>query len=378
MQRTSRALCTGDRSNGWIFGHLLDGSGGSKPLSPWDAATARHARDGMGAWIHLDFRSPQAERFIAGCTRVRGRDHEMKRRTHVSSLMVADPRMTQPRCEVASTWESMLLTLRVNFGKRFEADAPKYRNVVPFRMWLGRGILITARGRQPDEGELRLPLLSETLKAGSGPATCGALASAVISELTSITADSVEVLEDEIFQLKAQLQRRALLAGAHRPVGTTSLQALRRELMPLRYAAISMRRYEVPELHALQTVVRLTERPEQTLFSDADKYELREAKARQEALVESLNASIAAGEALQNEVGAHTAWQQSDYSFQLLVLGSILSVLTFCSISIDLLSLVPKLRQGADSGDSCQEAAGKGGVPRTQHVRRDHVLEFGQ
>ena len=51
--------------------------------------------------------------------------------------------------------------------------------------------------------------------------------------------------------------------------------------MPLRYAAISMRRYEVPEQHALQTVVRLTERPEQTLFSDADKYELREAKARQ-------------------------------------------------------------------------------------------------
>merc|ERR1712146_476996 len=97
--------------------------------------------------------------------------------------------------------------------------------------------------------------------------------------------------------------------------------------MPLRYAAITTRRYEMPELVALETVVRLTERPEQTLFSDADKHELREAKARQEALVESLNATIAASEALQNEVAAHVAWQQSRYSYQLTMLGCLLSTL---------------------------------------------------
>ena len=175
----------------------------------------------------------------------------------------------------------MLLTLRVNFGKRFEANTPDQRNIVPFRMWLGRGILITARGRASDEGEMRMPSLSRTLENGCGPATCGALASAVISEITSITAESVETLEDDIFALKAGLQQHALQAGAHRPVASAALQEVRRELMPLRYAAISMRRYEVPELNALQTVVRLTERPEQTLFTDADKYELREAKARQ-------------------------------------------------------------------------------------------------
>lgn len=342
-----RALCTSN-SDAWICGHLLDGNGGSTPLTPWDAAAVRQARDGMGAWVHLDFRSSQAQDFIAGCARVRGRDHEMKRQTHVSSLMVADPRKTQPRCEVASNWTGMLLTLSVNFGNRLDASEPRDRNIVPFRMWLGRGILITARGRQPDEGEMRLPRLSELLDRGTGPATCGALASAVISEITSITADSAVALEDEMFELKARLQQQALLAGAHRPVGATVLQGLRHELMPLRYAAISMRRYEVPELNALKTVVSLTERPEQTLFSDADRYELREAKARQEALVESLNATIAAGEALQTEVSAHAGWQQNDYSFQLLCLGSVLSVLTFCSISIDALALIARLRPVAD------------------------------
>lgn len=232
------------------------------PLTPWDAASVRQARDGEGAWVHLDFRSEHAQDFIAACARLRGRDHEMKRQTHVSSLMVAEPRQTQPRCEVAPGGIGMLLNLRVNFGKRVEASASKERNMVPFRMWLGRGILITARGRLPDEGVMRLPLLSEMLERGEGPATCGALASAVVSEITSITSDSVGALEDEIFELKARLQEQALIQGAHRPVSTTALQAIRRELLPLRYAAISMRRYEVPELHALQAVVRLTKRPE--------------------------------------------------------------------------------------------------------------------
>lgn len=271
----------------------------------------------------------------------------MMRQTHVSSLMVADPRKTQPRCEVALNGKGLLLSLEVNFGKRFAANEPfeQHRNIVPFRMWLGRGILITARGSQPDEGELRVPPISRVLERGSGPITCGALASAVITEMTSITADSALAIEDEIFELKARLQQQAQLAGAHRPVRAAALQALRRELMPLRYAAISMRRYEGPELNALETVVRLSERPEQSLFSDADRYEIREATARQEALVESLNATIAAGETLQKEIEAHATWQQSDYSFQLTVLGCVLSVLGFCSISIDALSLVDKLRR---------------------------------
>ena len=336
-----RALCSG--SDGWFFGHLLDGSGGSKPLTPWDAAAVRQARHGTGAWVHLDFRSPQAKDFIAACARTRGKDHQMKRQTHVSSLMVADPRTSQPRCEVAASLTGMLLSLEVNFGKRFEAAGGQHRNIVPFRMWLGRGILVTARGHQPDEGTLRLPSLSQTLREGNGPATCGALASAVISEITSITADSALVIEDEIFGLQARLQQQARLAGAHRPVRAAELQEIRRELMPLRYAAISMRRYEVPELNALETVVRLSERPEQSLFSDADRYEIREATARQETLVESLNATIAAGETLQKEVEAHATWQQSDYSFQLTMLGCVMSVLGFCSISIDALALLHAL-----------------------------------
>ena len=296
----------------------------------------------MWVRVHLDVGegSPQAQSFIANCTREQGRDHEMKRQTHVSSLMVADPRKTQPRCEVALKGTGLFLTLQVNFGKRFEVGT-RPKNIVPFRMWLGRGILVTARGPVPDVGELRLPALSRMLQIGRGPATCGALASAVISEITSITANSVLELEDEVFALKARMQQEALRAGAHRPVGTAALQSLRRELMPLRYAAISMRRYEVPDLAALETVVRLTERPEQTLFSDADKHEIREAKAQQEALVESLHATIAATEALQNEVAAHVAWQQGLYSYQLTMLGCVLSVLGLCSVSIDVLALLP-------------------------------------
>ena len=54
---------------------------------------------------------------------------------------------------LAFPWK-LLLSLVPHFGQRFEASElfPQHRNLVPFRMWLGRGILITARGHQPDEG----------------------------------------------------------------------------------------------------------------------------------------------------------------------------------------------------------------------------------
>ena len=140
LRRSTRRRLCGGNDGGWIFGHLLDGAGGSQPLAPWDDGAVRRAREGDGSWVHLDLRAPKAQDFIASCARAKGRDDEICRRTHVSSLMVADPRKTQPRCEVSSACAGMMLTLRANFGKRFEAHAVESKNVVPFRMWLGRGI----------------------------------------------------------------------------------------------------------------------------------------------------------------------------------------------------------------------------------------------
>ena len=181
LRRSTRRRLCGGNDGGWIFGHLLDGAGGSQPLAPWDDGAVRRAREGDGSWVHLDLRAPKAQDFIASCARAKGRDDEICRRTHVSSLMVADPRKTQPRCEVSSACAGMMLTLRANFGKRFEAHAVESKNVVPFRMWLGRGIIVTARGAAPDEGSLRMPALSRRLDAGAGPRSCGALASAAAS-----------------------------------------------------------------------------------------------------------------------------------------------------------------------------------------------------
>jgi hypothetical protein len=268
LQRSCAAPLTTGANDGWIFGHVLDGRGGSVPIVPWDVTAVRRARVGTGAWVHLDFRAAPSRDFIAACARTRGK--------WVAGLMVEDPRMTQPRCEVASNWAGMLLTLRVACSEHGEDMAPAEQevNIFPFRMWLGRGILITARGLQPADGAFRLPVLDKSLRDGHGPHTCGGLAAAAISDITTLTANSVMKLEDSMFALKARLQQQALEAGGHRPVSTSRLQALRRELMPLRYTAISMRRYEMPELNALQTVVRLTKRPEQTLFADGDMYEV--------------------------------------------------------------------------------------------------------
>ena len=48
----------------------------------------------------------------------------------------------------------------------------------------------------------------------------------------------------------------------------------------------------------------------------------------------------------------HAEWQQSEYTFQLTVLGCVLSVLGFCSISIDAFALVTRLRQSRDQANA--------------------------
>ena len=272
------------------------------------------------------------------------KDLEVKKQTHISNLMVADPRKTQPRCEItfseSAVCTGMLLSLEVNFGNRLRPTSRSSftRNIVPLRMWLGRGILITARGHQPQEGTLRLPSLSQSLEDGSGRRPAARWPPPSLG-VTSVTADSALRIEDEMFELQARLQQQAARGGV--PAGRRRGAAR----APARAYAAPVRRH----LHEAIRGARAErtrdgrealERPEQRLFDDADKYELREAMSRQDALVESLKATLAAGYALKKDIEAHATWEQSVYSFRLTVLGSVLSVLGFCSISIDALSLM--------------------------------------
>jgi len=288
--------------------------------------------------VHLDFRSPHAPDFLTRC-------YPRKRGKWISNMMTESPRKTQPRCEVSPGWNGLLLTLRV--AERPE-DEPE-----PFRLWLGPGVLVTACAEpEPPELGLQCQLLQESLGQGTGPASCGTLATSIISSMTTLTSDSVASLSDLTFALKGQLQQTALAAGPKQPVSSSDLNALRRALMPLRYAAITMRRYEVPERDALATVLRFADHPGQSLFSDTDRYDLSEAAATQDALVASLDATLAAGEALQNELMAHLTWQQGEHSFRLTVLGSVLSILGFFSISVDVLDFVARRRDAVEQADA--------------------------
>ena len=107
LRRSTRRPLCGGNDGGWIFGHLLDGAGGSRPLAPWDDGAVRRAREGDGSWVHLDLRAPKAQDFIASCARAKGRDDEICRRTHVSSLIASKlPRRWQLYIELFSRSDS--------------------------------------------------------------------------------------------------------------------------------------------------------------------------------------------------------------------------------------------------------------------------------
>ena len=127
-KRALSSIYEAESRDGWHFGSLLDGAGGTAPLQPWDADAVRNAGHGGGggAWVHLDFRSPHAQPFLAKC-------YPRKRGKWASTLMTENPRKTQPRCEVSPGWNGLLLTLRVPLDE----GEPE-----PFRLLLGRHNLV--------------------------------------------------------------------------------------------------------------------------------------------------------------------------------------------------------------------------------------------
>ena len=107
---------------------------------------------GDGAWVHLDYRAPRAKEFIAACAGGRWtafKDLEVKKQTHISNLMVADPRKTQPRCEITFSENAVCTGMLLSLFDRDDRPMVQKRTLKALR-WL----------RAADEDEFRVALAS--------------------------------------------------------------------------------------------------------------------------------------------------------------------------------------------------------------------------
>lgn len=282
--------------------------------------------------MHLDFTQPNTRAWLL---RVAG-----TRSGHwTSTRLTENPRCTKPRCEVADDESALLLTLHAAAGLAAGLARPMER-VISLRLWLTQRVLITARDEELLEQLMHLNLLESSLLSGRGARSCGGLLPSIVDRAVQLSSQAATHIEDQIFELQATLQQRSLARGGAKPVPRGELQALLQELTPLRYDLIRMKRHAAPQGAAITTLLDLCASHEQRLFSERAVYNCKECHRHQEVLEEALDEAREAGEVLHGEILAHVGWATARGTFWLTVLGSVLGVLAFCSVSVDLLDFI--------------------------------------
>lgn len=315
--------------------YALDGLGGARQLDARDEEAMKgvlkfpKVEQGKspataGIWIHSDLRSASAQGWLK---RVVGR-----------RVAVQTSRWTeedQPSCEPSLSSDALLINFRATKGLP-TGLAKRGPELVTFHLWLSRHLLISAESSH-ESGTSIVPSLRQSLEEGHGAPTCGQLASAILEGATGLSTVAAREAEDEVFRLKERLQRLALGSLAHR-----ELELLRRDLAQVRYNVIMLRRYLSPQREPLEALLHFCMLPEQQLLDEKAIVACRKMQDRNRSMVEHLDAARSAGEALQVEILALVGWATATSSYRLTVLGSLIGVLGFFSISFDLLSFVER------------------------------------
>lgn len=330
-----------------LFVLALDGVGGARRLDPWDEDGIRDAftlaKAGFdraqtatpritGVWIHSDFKCEQTRGWLR---RVLGRRFAAQ----TTDWLTEDLNGAQPLCEPSPSSDALLLTLRAAKGlpTGFAKQGPK---LVAFHLWVMRHLLVSATEAMPGEGAFLIPELEQSLLDGSGEVTAGALAALILERAMHVSISGAKEAEDIIFDLKERLQFLAMGSLASR-----ELELLRRDLAQIRYNVVLLRRYLFPQQEPLESLMQFcTRREGRNLFSEKAISNCKKAQERHQALVECLDATRSAGEILQGELLALIQWGTASGSYRLTLLGSVLGVLGFFSVSFDLLNFMERRR----------------------------------
>jgi zinc transporter len=260
---------------------LLDGEGGSRPLT---AAEAAVPQTGI-RWMRLDYTTEE------------GRDW-LRRRSNlppatISALLAEDPR---PRSLVEG--DGMLLVLRgVNTTS---PDEPE--DMVAVRLWIEPGLIVTVRRRAlASTREIR-----NALEAGRGPRTEGEF----LVDLMQRLLDKLGLVVTDLDAAGYELEEKVITAES---------RELRSQLGALRRQAIALRRYVAPQR---DTVVRLhTERV--PWLSDIDRGHLRESADRIQRYIEDLDSARDRAAVTQEELSNRLAESTNRTMYTLSVVAAI-------------------------------------------------------
>jgi zinc transporter len=204
-------MSTSYEPSGLLNAYLLDGKGGAESLD-WEGISRWSPNDGV-MWINLDYSIPDAERWLAGASKIPPLARE--------ALLDVDPR---PRALAVD--DNLQLILRgLN---RNRAAMPE--DMISIRAWVEPRRIITMRHRVSRS----LESVAADLVRGSGPRNGGDLVALLVERALEPVVLRVDTLGDEIAACEDQA------------IGESSGE-LRKLLADHRRRAIALRRFLAPQ-----------------------------------------------------------------------------------------------------------------------------------
>jgi zinc transporter len=199
----------------WLF----DGKGGGSLLSPEEVLRLLNSEP--LTWVHLDANHPDVRQFLE------------QQCSFMDSITINALLAEETRPRVSEVGEGLLVILRgVNLNENEEPE-----DMVSLRIWVDSKRIITMRKRR----QKAITDIREKLARGEGPKDSGDMLVQVITRLFERMEPVLTELELRTDAIEEQVMGRPE-------------QSERREIMDIRYMAISLRRYIAPQREVLSNI----------------------------------------------------------------------------------------------------------------------------
>ncbi|WP_133364684.1 CorA family divalent cation transporter [Qipengyuania sediminis] len=274
-----------------LFGRVLDGEGGARPIG-WEAAQGwTPARAGEVLWLHLHRTTPGLRDWLR-C--------KLCLPEPTAELLVSDK--TRPRA--FREGDALVATLRdLNFNPGAEPE-----DMISMQLWSDGERVLTLR-RDPQQSPNEICAL---LDRGEGPRDAGAMITQIAELMIDHLSGAVVDINDAIDRLEDNPQALAMEERA------TQIAEIRRD-------CLALQRHISPEHEALQQISR--DAPE--WFEPHDRREIAESIARLRRNLDDINISKESALVLQDELRARAQAVSQDATYKLGVMAGVFLPLTF-------------------------------------------------
>ncbi len=274
-----------------LFGRVLDGNGGGKPIAWAEAQTWTQSAPGEVLWVHLDRTVPEAAEWLENGLRLPNRTVD---------VLVSNE--TRPRA--FSEDDTLVAILRgINFNPGAQPE-----DMIAMQLWCDGTRLVTLRRRK-----LQTPrdTLAE-IDSGRGPADAAATITSLVEQLVARMNRSIVDMNENIDRLETASQ-------------DDDAEKVLNQIATIRRNCLALKRHMSPQHEALERISR--DAPE--WFEEHDRREIAETIDRLGRYLDDIDISKESAIVLQDDLRARSLSSNERATYMLTIVAGIFLPLGF-------------------------------------------------